>query len=425
MPTVSGMTSPSNGVDGAAAIDPHVRLNANGRPLLPGGYGRSAYDVGGVPPYAVRGEGWRLWDDRGRELIDANGNFTTLIHGTAHPQITEAAERALRRGASWGIPNDDEWALAEAVLARMPGLGQIRFTNSGTEAVMSAIRLARAVTGRDGIAMTRDGYHGSSDVALLASGPSRGVPDGVAADVSLVPLNDRDALRALFADRGRTIAALILDLLPNKAGLIAIDPEFVAEARALTAAHGALLVIDEVISFRLSLTGLSGRYGVVPDLITVGKIIGGGFPVGAVAGRDEVMELFDPRVPGSIVHSGTFSGNPVSAAAGTVALQLLDDATIARLNALGEAARVRARRALDRVGWEVRGSGSLLRPFPTGARKVPVEMQQRLWWAAYDRGLVLSSANLAALSSPMDAAVVDDLVDRLVDAVTAVGEGSA
>lgn len=419
------MTATTATAGGNSTTDPHMRLNGKGRPLLPGGYGRSAYDVGGVTPYAVRGQGWKLWDDRGRELIDANGNFTTLVHGNAHPEICEAAETALRRGASWGIPNEDEWQLADSVLSRMPGLGQVRFTNSGTEAVMSAVRLARAVTGRSGIAMTRDGYHGSSDVALLASGPSRGVPAGVEADVSLVPLNDREALRRLFTEGGSSIAALILDLLPNKAGLIAIDPDFVAEARALTSDAGALLIIDEVISFRLGPEGLAGRYGVIPDLSTVGKIIGGGFPIGAVAGRDEVMEAFDPRVPGSIVHSGTFSGNPVSAAAGAAALRLLDKDSISRLNHLGERARAQARRRLDPLGWEVRGAGSLLRPFPLGVTKVDAPTQQRLWWAAYDRGLVLSSANLAALSTPMDIAVVDDLVDRLVSAVEATEGGRA
>ncbi len=390
--------------------------------MMPGGYGRSAYHVGAAPTYAVRGEGWRLWDDTGRELIDANGNFTTLIHGNAHPEIVEAAHRAMQRGSAWGIPNLAEWDLAEAVLQRLPGLGQVRFTNSGTEAVMSAVRLARAVTGRDGVVMTKDGYHGSSDVALLASGPSKGVPKAMGDDVTLVPLNDLTALREAFTQRPASHAAIILDLLPNKAGLVEVAPQFVAEARTLASEHGTLLVIDEVISFRLGEHGLSGAYGVVPDLLTAGKLIGGGLPIGALAGRDEYMEPLDPWVPGGIVHSGTFSGNPVSSAAGSAALRLLTASQIDRLNALGDAARTQANEQLQPCGWEVRGRGSLLRPFPAGARKVAEATQHELWWAAYERGVVLSSANLAALSTPMDTAVVTDITERLVDAVKAVAE---
>ncbi|MFV0461480.1 MAG: aminotransferase class III-fold pyridoxal phosphate-dependent enzyme [Actinomycetales bacterium] len=414
------MTAHTTGL--GPVTDVHARRNAMGRPLLPGGYGRSAYHVGGRAPYAVRGAGWRLWDDSGREIIDANGNFTTLVHGNAHPVIVEAAEKALRDGASWGVPNLTEWDLAEVLLQRLPGLGQVRFTNSGTEAVMSAIRVARAVTGRDGVIMTKDGYHGSSDVALLAGGPSRGVPTSTSADVDLVPLNDVAALRSVFEAAPQRHAALVLDLLPNKAGLIEVSAEFVDEARKLTTRYGALLIIDEVISLRLGINGLSGVRGVVPDLLTAGKIIGGGFAIGAVAGRDEVMEVLDPWTPGSITHSGTFSGNPVSTAAGAAALRLLTADQIDRLNTLGDDARVRASQALTGTGWQMRGYGSLLRPFLIDAPKVPQETQQRLWWAAYERGVALSSANLAALSTPMDSAVVADLTERLVDAVKAIAD---
>lgn len=364
-----------------------------------------------------------MWDDSGRELIDANGNFTTLIHGNAHPEITAAAEREIRRGAVWGVPNAVEWELAEAMLSRLPGLDQIRFTNSGTEAVMSAFRLARAFTGRDDIIMTKHGFHGTSDLALMASGPSRGVPDSVAAHVELVELGNLDALRALFAESPNRFAAIVLDLLPNKAGLIQMPAEFVREARALASAHGTLLIIDEIISFRMGVSGLSGVYGVTPDLLTAGKIIGGGFPIGALAGRSEVMRLLDPWVPGTIPHSGTFSGNPVSSAAGAVALSLLTESEIARINALGERARESLRARVGALGWEVRGTGSLFRLFPEGERKVPEDLQQRLWWQAYEQGVVMSSANLASLSTPMNEAVIDDMVERLLVALTNVVEG--
>lgn len=402
------------------SVDPFARTNAAGNPLIAGGYGRAAYHVGEPSPYAVRGEGYRMWDHTGREFIDANANFTTLIHGNAHPRIVEAAERAIRSGSSWGLPNEGEWALADELLGRLDGLDQIRFTNSGTEADMAAIRIARSVTGRDDVIMTKDGYHGSSDVALASSGPALGIPKAVSDGVSLVPINDIDRLRELFEDGPERYAAIMLDLLPNKAGLIALDPAFVAEARRLATEHGTLLIIDEVISIRLGYGGRTGTYGLVPDLLTTGKLIGGGFAIGAVAGRDEIMSRLDPRRPDEISLSGTFSGNPVAMAAGLEAVRMLDAAAIDRLNGLGDRAREGASARVASVGWEFRGSGSLLRPFPQGARKVDAGVQRRLWWAAYDRGVVLSSANLVSLSTPMSEEVVADLTDRLVDAVVEI-----
>lgn len=404
--------------------DLHIRRGPRGFPLLPGGMGRSAYYTGAPAPYAMRGKGHLVWDDEGRELIDANNNFTTLIHGNAHPRLIEAAEKALREGSCWGIPNNYEWDHAEQLLGRLPGLDQVRYTNSGTEAVMTAIRLARAATGRDGCLMTRNGYHGSSDVALCTGGAKdrRGVPEGVSRDVTLFPLNDVEALREAIAERPDYYAAIVIDLLPNKAGLIDQTPEFVAVARELATRHGIALIIDEVISLRLGAQGLSGEYGVTPDLLTTGKLIGGGFPVGAVAGKEELMRELDPSRPTAIPQSGTFSGNPVSMAAGAESLRLLTPEVIAKMNALGDAARAAVSARVASVGWEVRGRGSLFRPFPVGATGYEAGLQYRLWWAAYDRGLLLSPANLVALSSPMTEAVVNDLADRLADAVLSVAD---
>ena len=413
-----------SGQAGVPDGDLHIKRGPRGFPLLPGGMGRSAYYTGATAPYAMHGQGYLVWDDRGRELIDANNNFTTLIHGNAHPLLIEAAEKALREGSCWGIPNLYEWDHAEQLLARLPGLDQVRYTNSGTEAVMTAIRLARAATGRDGCLMTWNGYHGSSDVALCTGGAKdrRGVPDGVACDVTLITLNDVDSLREAIAVRPDYYAAIIIDLLPNKAGLIGQTPGFVTAARELATRHGIALIIDEVISLRLGAQGLSGEYGVIPDLLTTGKLIGGGFPVGAVAGREELMRELDPSQPNAIPQSGTFSGNPVSMAAGAESLRLLTPGVIAKMNALGDAARTAIADRIASVGWEVRGRGSLLRPFPTGATSYDAQTQYRLWWAAYDRGLLLSPANLAALSSPMTEAVVTDLADRLADAVLSVAD---
>ncbi|WP_024820595.1 aspartate aminotransferase family protein [Arthrobacter sp. 31Y] len=402
--------------------DPHLRRGPRGFPLLPGGYGRSTYYTGAPSPYAIRGEGYRVWDDRGHELIDANNNFTSLIHGNAHPEITEAATKALTAGASWGIPNLYEWELADLLLSRLPELDQVRFANSGTEAVMSAIRIARASTGRERVIVTKGGYHGTSDVALVPGGPAyqRGVTRGVINDVTAVPLNDVDVLRQEVEAAPDSYAAIILDLLPNRAGLLRISEEFVHTARDLATRYGIVLIIDEVISLRLGFNGFSGEYGVSPDLLTTGKLIGGGFPVGAVAGRAELMAEVDPTRPGSLPHGGTFSGNPVSMAAGSVALRLFTQEEVKRLNHLGDTTRDTVNAKIADAGWEVRGRGSLLSAVPAGAEKVDEQTQHELWWASYERGLLGSPANLLSLSTPMDEKVAGDIADRLADAVLAV-----
>lgn len=411
---------------GGSDSDPHLRRGPRGFPLLPGGYGRSTYYTGAPSPYAIRGEGYRVWDDRGRELIDVNNNFTSLIHGNAHPEITAAAIKALSSGASWGIPNRYEWESAELFLLRLPGLDQVRFTNSGTEAVMSAIRIARASTGREKVLVTKGGYHGTSEVALVPGGPAytRGVPQGVIDDVTAVPLNDIEFLVQSVEAAPGAYAAIILDLLPNRAGLLHITEEFVRTARDLATRYGIVLIIDEVISLRLGFRGLSGEYGIVPDLLTAGKLIGGGFPVGAVAGKGELMAEVDPTRPGSLPHGGTFSGNPVSMAAGAVAMRLLTEDEIQRLNRLGDTARETVNARVQGAGWEIRGRGSLLRAVPAGAQKVEESVQHRLWWASYERGLLPSPTNLLSLSTPMDDKVVTDIADRLADAVLAVAEST-
>jgi len=414
-PTVA--TQPS-----AVAAETRLRRGPRGHLLLPGGIGRSTLSVGESTPHVVRGAGYRLWDDRGRELIDANNNFTVAVHGHAHPEIVEAAERALCAGACFGLPNLYEWDHAELMLERFPELDQVRYTNSGTEAVMTALRVARASTGRDACIVVQDGYHGTSDVALCAGGDryTRGVPQSVINDVTVVPINDTAALQEAVESHPARYAAVLVDLLPNRAGLISLTDEFVALARQLTATHGIVLIVDEVISLRLGPRGLSGQYDITPDLVTVGKIIGGGFPIGAVIGREEIMRELAVTSPNFLEHGGTFSGNPVSMSAGAVSLRLLTADAITRLNNLGDEARRAVEARVAYAGWEVRGRGSLFRPFPRDAVHLEGELRKRLWWAAYDRGLLLTQANCVALSTPMSVDVVDDLADRLADAVLAV-----
>ncbi len=393
-----------------------------GHPLLPGGYGRSTFAVGPRTPMAVRGEGCYIEDDGGRRLIDLNNNFTALIHGHAHPAIHEAAVRAMGDGMAFGLPNMLEIDHARLMLDRLRYVDQIRYTNSGTEAVMLAIRVARTVTGRDGIVFVRKAYHGHSDVALIPGGDNsrRGVPAAVINDTVEVPVNDIDELTETFDRWDGKVAAVIIDPMPNRAGLVPVNSEFWHAARALCDRSGALLISDEVIGLRLAYAGAAMNLGVAPDLIAMGKIIGGGTPVGALAGRADVMAALDPLNAG-LEHGGTYSGNPVTMAAGLVGMRLYDGAAVDRLNALGERLRNRLAGIIEPHGWHVRGGGSLFRPYPDGSSpEATRDAHTALWWATYDRGVLLTQNCQGALSTPMTEAIVDDVAERVGDAVAAI-----
>ncbi|MGO4807884.1 aspartate aminotransferase family protein [Arthrobacter sp. 2MCAF15] len=396
---------------------------SRGQSLLPGGFGRSTFALARRMPMAVQGYGCWVRDDNGRELIDLNNNFTALIHGHAHPQITVAGQRALSDGASFGLPNMHEIHHARLILERTFYLEQVRYCNSGTEAVMLAVRLARAVTGRNKVVFVRSAYHGTADLALVPGGHKsrRGIPEGVVQDSIEVAINDVRGLDKVFEARGKQIAAVVIDPMPNRAGLIAATPEFLDMARRRCNDTGALLVSDEVIGIRQAYSGVMHANGVDPDLLITGKIIGGGLPIGAVLGRTEIMENLSPLSPQGLEHGGTFSANPVSMATGVEALRLFSEAEVGRLNQMGEKMRGELRAKLDGCGWEVRGGGSLLRLFPQSAEAlVAKDMQISLWWESYDRGLLLMQNGLASLSTPMDERIAADVVDRLVDAAKCV-----
>ena len=413
--------------DSAKEHDPHLRRGPRGHSLLPGGLGRSTFAMGTPLPYAVRGDGYRIWDDRGRELVDLNNNFTTLIHGHAEPRVMEVAAAAMRAGSCFGLPNTYEWEHAEELLRRFPALDQVRYTNSGTEAVMTAVRIARAFTGRPGCVVFRDSYHGTSDLALTTGDQRlrRGVPEGVLQDIRVIGINDAGALEDAVERDGEKYAAIVIDLMPNRAGLVSVEPSLVQLARTLADRHGIVLVLDEVITFRLGPNGLGGHYGADPDVVALGKMIGGGFPVGAVLGKEKVMRELDPSSPHGLEHGGTFVANPVTMAAGAQALRLLTPEAVTRVNELGDLMRSLVAQKLTALNWEVRGRGSLLRPVPSGAGRVDKQLQRRLWWAAYDRGVLLTQHNVAALSTPMNEEVVHTVAERVADAAIAVSSGAA
>ena len=314
---------------------------------IPGGVNspvRAFRAVGGTPFFAASAAGARVVDVDGNSYIDYVGTWGPAILGHAAPPIVRAVQDAAARGTSFGIPHEQETTLARRVKAMVPSVEKVRFCNSGTEATMSAIRLARGFTGRDLIVKFDGCYHGHSDGLLVKAGSgaltlgnpdSAGVPADVARQTVVLPFNDPEALDAVFRDRGPELAAVILELVPANAGLYLPRPGYLEHLRRLTRTHGTVLIADEVMTgFRLGPAGAQGVFGLTPDLSCFGKIIGGGLPVGAFGGRAEIMDRLAPLGP--VYQAGTLSGNPLAMAAGWAALETLQ-ATDAwsRLEALG------------------------------------------------------------------------------------------
>ena len=333
--------------------------------VIPGGVNspvRAFRAVGGTPLFFARGEDQYLIDADGRQYLDFVGSWGPLILGHAHPAVVAAITEASRAGTTFGAPCAGEVELAERVVASYPGVEQVRFVSSGTEATMSAIRLSRAFTGRDLIVKFSGCYHGHADHLLVAAGSglatfgqpsSAGVPEPFTACTRVLPLDDEAALEALFAREGGRIAAAIIEPVPANHGLLPQRREFLARLREITRRHGALLIFDEVIcGFRLARGGAAERLGLTPDLATFGKVIGGGLPVGAFAGPRHILSRLAPD--GDTYQAGTLSGNPVAMASGIATLDvLIHEDGWHRLEALGAQLEQALRPVLGRAPFPV------------------------------------------------------------------------
>ncbi|MEE8209702.1 MAG: glutamate-1-semialdehyde 2,1-aminomutase [bacterium] len=317
----------------ALATETSARLFAKARELIPGGVNspvRAFKAVGSEPRFIARAEGSRIFDADGNAYIDYVASWGSMIVGHAHPSAVAALQDAVERGTSYGAPTDLEVTLAEMVVEAVPSVEMVRMVNSGTEATMSAIRLARGATGRDKIIKFAGCYHGHADGLLVEAGSgattlgvptSPGVPVDYARNTITLAFNDLDALAGVFGAEGRDIACVIVEPVAGNMGCVPPKDGFLEGLRELTAEHGALLIFDEVMTgFRLAYGGAQELYGVTPDLTCLGKVIGGGLPVGAYGGRRELMEQMAPEGP--IYQAGTLSGNPLAMTAGIETLKL-------------------------------------------------------------------------------------------------------
>ena len=346
-------------------LDNSERLFAHARRLIPGGVNspvRSFGAVGGTPPFIVSGSGARIRDADGNEYLDFVGSWGPLVLGHAHPAVVEAVQRAATDGTSFGAPTEGELELAELITRAMPSIEMLRLVNSGTEAAMSAIRIARAYTGRSKLIKFNGNYHGHADGLLVKAGSgaatygvptSAGVPPGYAAETLVAEYNDLASVEAVFDANVNQVAAVIVEPVAGNMGVVAPADGFLPGLRRLCDDNGALLIFDEVITgFRVAYGGAQERYRIRPDLTCLGKIIGGGLPVGAYGGRADVMQMAAPLGPA--YQAGTLSGNPLATAAGIACLQeLARPGVYDTLEALGAEAEAGLRAAGDATGVAV------------------------------------------------------------------------
>ena len=409
--------------------------------VMPGGNTRHTIALAPYPIYARSGSGCRVTDVEGDERIDFLNNYTSLILGHADPKVTAAAQRRVAMGSAFTMPTPEDVELAELLVERVPFVDQIRFCNSGSEAVMLAVKAARAYTGRHKIAKFEGAYHGIYDYVEVSESPGPdewgevdaptpviepGTPPSIADDVIVLPWNRVAECRQLIQSNRDKLAAVIVDPMPLGIGFIAPRPGFLQFLREETARHGILLIADEVLTFRVSYHGSAHAFGLDADLGSFGKIIGGGFPVGAVGGSRKAMSVFDHTGALKVHHGGTFNANPVTIIAGLETMRQMTPDAYEKLNELGEYARESlARMFRDRgIAAQVCGAGSLFLAHLTGEELIDYRSlggfsrnspaYGELCHAMLRRGIIISPRGLfGCLSTPMAEAEVDAFVDAL------------
>jgi glutamate-1-semialdehyde 2,1-aminomutase len=424
-----------------------AELFERARKVLPGGNSRHGVFLSPFPAYAATGEGARVRDVDGVERIDCVNNWSSLIHGHGNPAVVAAVRAQAGKLMAVGMPTEAEIELAELLVERLPGVEQVRFSNSGSEGVLFALRAARAFTGRARIAKVEGAYHGNIDAVEVSVAPpasrwgdahapasvpaTDGIPSSVLGDTVVLPFNDLQSTEALLREHADQLAAVVLDPVVSRMGLVAATPEYLRMIRAVTEELGILLVFDEVFSFRLGYHGIQGEVGVTPDLTALGKIIGGGLPIGATGGRADVMAVFDQtRPPLRVEHGGTYNANPMSMAAGIACMRQLTPQAFEHLAALGDRLRGGLKQALAdaEVVGQVRGQGSLAALSFSGApvsgyRDLHALGHQRKMAGVLHRYLMnhrvqIIPYGMFILSTPMTAADIDFIVGQVRSALT-------
>ncbi len=408
--------------------------------VMPGGCSRNTVLRKPHPFYAARGDGCYVTDIEGNKRIDFANNMASLIHGHSHPEIVRAVGEQLQRGTAYTLATEQEIIYAEELCERVNAFENIRFVNSGTEAVMSALKAARAYTGRPKIAKVEGAYHGLYDFAEVSqtSSPSNwgdadepasvpvahGTPKSTLDDVVVIPFNDTARAIEILEKHVDSLACVLLDLVPHRIGLVPARKEFVESLRQWTRRNGILLVCDEVITFRCGYQGAHEGLEIQPDLTALGKMIGGGFPVGALAGSRDVMSVMDPNArPVLFPHSGTFSANPITMTAGLTAMRLFDQEAVARLNMLGSTVRKQLSEVIEVAGVPacVTGTGSMFRVLmkpepPTDYRSSYASEDEAARLQLFldyvtDNGILLIGTGTGMLSTAMQQNEIDRLCE--------------
>ncbi|MDC1127699.1 aspartate aminotransferase family protein [Gammaproteobacteria bacterium] len=414
------------------------------RAVIPSGMSRGLLRHAPFPFYVASGDGCHTVDMDGNRRLDFHGNYTAQIHGHGHEKISKAVLDQLPKGTSYPAPPVHETALAEIICDRIPGVDQVVFNNSGTEAVMVAIRAARAHTGRNRVALFEGCYHGSSDSVLVGGSdlPSPtdavrvsepgadmgGLPSGTTKDAVLIKYNDSEAVKEAVIKYGDQLAAIVVEPIMGAGGVIPAKREFLDTIRKETKKHGIVMICDEVISLRQAVGGAQSYYGVIPDMTTMGKIIGGGFPIGGVGGLREFMTPLSEI--GTVANLGTFSANPISMCAGVAGMEALDEGAIADLNRQGDLLRAGMESSIQRsnAGAQVSGVGSLFwlhwTEMPVDCPRIVEQASSELSLLTYigllNRGVQVSARGMACLSTPMEdgdielfIAALDDTLEEL------------
>ena len=408
--------------------------------VMPGGDTRTGTFHLPYPLFAGRGQGCRLWDADGNEYLDFLNNFSSLLHGHAHPEVHQAIVAQCTQGTVHGTAHPLQVRLAQLLQERVPSVEQVRFCNSGTEATLLALRAARAFSGKSKIMKMEGGYHGSHDWVSVATAPpyevkaGAGLSPGALGEVLLGSFNDLDHTASLIRRHRDDLAAVIVEPMMGAGGAIVAASEFLQGLRQVTEECDVLLVLDEIITFRLGYGGLQAHFGIRPDLTTFGKIVGGGLPIGAFGGRRDVMATYDPTRPGSISHSGTYNGNAVTMAAGIRTLELFPREAVAELNRKGDAHRSRLSAILAKSGvtGEVVGFGSVMQvhfanPPLRNARDTSrgdKRLLRLLHLGMLNGGVFGPSRQMFILSTAMTAEVLDTMAERFERVVDRIAEAA-